>query len=85
MKRINNENIITELVLVISDLESRELGNNCQSYLTWDQLCDLGISLFELLRRKESGLAEKQCEEKSYDERTEMYSRFIHSTTTNRE
>lgn len=82
---MRNENIITELILVVSDLESRELGNNCQSYLTWDQLCDLGISLFELLKRKEPRLAEKQGEEKSYDERTEMYSRSIYSTTTNRE
>lgn len=49
---MNNEKIIENLFLVMADIESRKYENNCLSVLTWNELCDMGIDLFNQLKRK---------------------------------
>lgn len=48
---MGTEKIIENLFLVMADIEARENGNNCLSVLTWNELCDMGIDLFNQLKR----------------------------------
>ena len=47
------ENIIEQLFIVVTELDARECSNNCptcMSEFSWDDLCDMGINLFEQLK-----------------------------------
>lgn len=48
------EDIITKINMIADELDARELANNCLhmtlSGLSWTELCDAGIQLFEQLK-----------------------------------
>ena len=48
---MDTEKIIENLFLVMADIENREYGNNCLSDLTWNELCDMGVDLFNQLKQ----------------------------------
>lgn len=47
---MDNEKIIENIFVIMADIESREYTNNCQSDMTWNELCDMGIDLFNQLK-----------------------------------
>ena len=49
---MDNEKIIENLFLVMTDIDARNSGNNCLNILTWNELCDMGIDLFNQLKQR---------------------------------
>lgn len=52
---MENEQIIEQLSIIITELDARECSNNCPTCMrvfSWEQLCDTGINLFEQLKKK---------------------------------
>ena len=50
---MDNEKIIEQLFLIMTDIDARHSGGgeHCLSILTWNELCDMGIDLFNQLKR----------------------------------
>lgn len=51
---MENEQIIEQLSIIITELDARECSNNCPTCMrvfSWEQLCDMGINLFEQLKK----------------------------------
>lgn len=49
--------IVEQLYLIITELNSRESSGNCTTRMGatgWEDLCDIGINLFERLKHEES-------------------------------
>ena len=53
---MEDSKIIEQLSLILTELDARECSNNCPnplSTVSWGQLCNMGIGLFERLIKKE--------------------------------
>ena len=53
---MEDSKIIEQLSLILTELDARECSNNCPnplSTVSWEQLCNMGIGLFEQLKKKE--------------------------------
>ena len=48
---MDDEKIIEQLFLIITDIDARHSSCNCLSVLTWNELCDMGIDLFNQLKQ----------------------------------
>lgn len=52
---MEDSKIIEQLFLILTELDARESSNNCPnplSTVSWEQLCNMGIGLFEQLKKK---------------------------------
>ena len=49
---MDDSNIIKQLFTIITELDARDSSNNCvtMSEFSWDELCDMGIDLFNQLK-----------------------------------
>lgn len=55
---MKDSKIIEQLSTIITELDARECSNNCPTdtkAFSWDQLCNLGIGLFEHLKHVKGG------------------------------
>ena len=51
---MDDTKIIEQLFIIITELDARECSNNtptCMNVFSWEQLCNMGIGLFEQLKK----------------------------------